>query len=47
MQVGPPEDGYRLTVGGFNSLQSTLGVTIVLQRRQVIGEKVEGKGKRV
>ena len=25
MQVGPPRDGYVLTVGGFNNALSTLG----------------------
>ena len=25
LQVGPEEDGYRLTVGSFNEAQSTLG----------------------
>ena len=25
LQVGPEEDGYRLTVGSFNEAESTLG----------------------
>ena len=34
-QVGPPEDGYRLTVGGFNREKSTLGDSFTINEHML------------